>query len=264
MEEKIQRRWKKNQLVSHPNPTRLPDIGLSTRAGINSISFRGSWKDQQDHLQRFIIIMHARAVYEQDAQARERSSDLYYYRNHRIIPSACRHVPINDFIDNFVDNVGKTNRIHDHLPRIIRIRLPRRKAINQTGRAKSVLSEREEPRGGSGRESGTRRESTISLFFPPKKQTTERVFLRFAYRFYPASRCTMCSLWLVRETRGRAKISARFLGGRIFAPRPRSGPWCLPTRVYQILSPTKLCARVRRHSSLACGTSLHRVYSKKR
>lgn len=110
-------------------------------------------------------------------------------------------------------NVGKTNRIHDHLLRIIRISFPspRRKAINQTGRAKSVLSEREGPRGGPGRKSRTRRESTISLFFPPKKQTTESI-LTICIPFLPCLSLHNVFSVAVRETRGRAKISARFLG----------------------------------------------------
>lgn len=152
-------------------------------------------------------------------------------------------------------NVGKTNRIHDHLLRIIRISFPspRRKAINQTGRAKSVLSEREGPRGGTGRKSRTRRESTISLILPTEEANNRE----YSYDLHTVStlplvaQCVLCGC--ARDPWESKDIRPIFRGGGagrgwIFAPRPRSGP-CLPTRVYQILSPTKLCVRVRRHSS---------------
>lgn len=167
-----------------------------------------------------------------------------------------------------MDNVGKTNRIYDHLStfRIIRISffspplLPRRKAINQTMCTKRSLWKgvRLDPGGNLERDA-------ISLFFPNNSYSHD-----FTYRSllsYASSRLyVFVCVWerggnphLGEQT---AKISARFFAiGGIFAPRPRSGA----VSPYVSIKFSRLRNFVYGVDTLLVyGMSLHRVYSKKR
>lgn len=173
-----------------------------------------------------------------------------------------------------MDNVGKTNRIHDHLStfRIIRISffspplLPRRKAINQTMCTKRSLWKgvRLDPGGNLERDANLR-----DFLILPKQFLFSRFYIPLCRSLLSYASSRLYVFVCVWERGGNphlgeqtAKISARFFAiGGIFAPRPRSGA----VSPYVSIKFSRLRNFVYGVDTLLVyGMSLHRVYSKKR
>lgn len=158
-----------------------------------------------------------------------------------------------------MNNVGKTNRIHDHLStfRIIRISffspplLPRRKAINQTMCTKRSLWKgvRLDPGGNLERDA-------ISLFFPNNSYSHD--FTYPSADLFSRMLLLDCMYLYVCEREGGKPSLGRANGENIRPIFRDRGDLCTPTtiwgrlsiRVYQILSPTKLCIWSRHSSRL--------------